>query len=506
MESYRKLVDGGGRPSHPLERMEDIISNPGEFREILSFWQDDDEDWQVFSRQVGRWLDFQRVQRLVREGPFMDDRHLFWAVHKETWDDFARQFPKLANGTRGFPEYVQSAKERLARHGFTRPFELDRDIAKQNKLATWIEFMNWEYMWYEQYVSSEKKGQRRHDKAWKTLVESGELKPGETEDELWTFEHRLQRSAERHSAERAVKTAKRDLISAEHASTSLRTSMTPLPEPQRRVEEAQANLAVAADTHSRVAQRNDCISRYVNTTKNYRIAKEDAARHQILLRWMLQQIPLIEQEESTSDGLLPVERIIRHAALPGPAAGGTDPERTPTSTPRERLVGTSHSSGPAFSPSRGGKRSRDESSSDAQPSKKAKRGNSTTMGAPACDVTSLNDQQGTTAASRPVPKPQPRDKRKGHAKRTSNIQDAGHQQASHRAKPRRSARIAEQQKLNSKRAQPNPLPRLRSLSATATITSSVTGRIRSRSGKISSRTEIRRAMPKKQKRQKKHEP
>ncbi|KAF2749608.1 hypothetical protein M011DRAFT_474966 [Sporormia fimetaria CBS 119925] len=36
---YNALVEAGGRPSHPLNRLEDIVNDPGDYRDILSFWQ-----------------------------------------------------------------------------------------------------------------------------------------------------------------------------------------------------------------------------------------------------------------------------------------------------------------------------------------------------------------------------------------------------------------------------------------------------------------------------------
>jgi hypothetical protein len=151
-EAYHKLVDTRGRPSHPLERMVDIVDDPGELREILSFWQEREGDWEVYGTQFGQWKEFQRVQRHAREGRFRNESSLFLAVQYDTWDKFASEFPKNIDGARGFPEYIQSAKERLVRNGFTRPFKFDQDLAKQDKLTTWIEFLNWEYMRYEDYA------------------------------------------------------------------------------------------------------------------------------------------------------------------------------------------------------------------------------------------------------------------------------------------------------------------------------------------------------------------
>lgn len=39
-----------------------------------------------------------------------------------------------------FSGYVDAVRRRLARHGFTRPFELNQDPKQQGKLETWIEY------------------------------------------------------------------------------------------------------------------------------------------------------------------------------------------------------------------------------------------------------------------------------------------------------------------------------------------------------------------------------
>ncbi|KAG4437684.1 hypothetical protein IFR05_006846 [Cadophora sp. M221] len=55
-ECYNTLITEGGRPSHPVSLGRDILENPGEHHEILSYWQlvsDDAEGrtWEVFEPQ-----------------------------------------------------------------------------------------------------------------------------------------------------------------------------------------------------------------------------------------------------------------------------------------------------------------------------------------------------------------------------------------------------------------------------------------------------------------------
>ncbi len=64
-----------------------------------------------------------------------------------------------------FPIYRQRVQERLTRHGFERPFQLDKDLDKQDKLATWIEFLNYEYQDYDKDMKFVESHQPEYDAA-----------------------------------------------------------------------------------------------------------------------------------------------------------------------------------------------------------------------------------------------------------------------------------------------------------------------------------------------------
>jgi hypothetical protein len=57
-EYYNTLIREGGRPSHPVSLGRDVLEDPGEYREILSYWQLVNHDaegrvWRVFGAQWG---------------------------------------------------------------------------------------------------------------------------------------------------------------------------------------------------------------------------------------------------------------------------------------------------------------------------------------------------------------------------------------------------------------------------------------------------------------------
>jgi hypothetical protein len=81
--------------------------------------------------------------------------------------------------------YIDSLKKRLTKHGFTQNFHLDQDLMRQDKLTTWIEYLNYEYRWHDEFIYLIERGQKRYDSAWKQLVDSKVLRPRETEQFIW---------------------------------------------------------------------------------------------------------------------------------------------------------------------------------------------------------------------------------------------------------------------------------------------------------------------------------
>ncbi len=259
-ECYNTLITEGGRPSHPVSLGRDIVETPGEYREILSYWQTRENDWEVFESQMRLWRDFGRWQQKNRE----EGR---------------------------FPKYVEGVKGRLAEHGFTRSFQLDEDPERQDKLTTWIEYLDYEYWWYDKKMRFVKRHQPRYDEAWKKLVDSNVLRPSETEEFIWNLDSSFQHAGEEDRAERVVESAKSVVLSVQKATTDPRRFTISLD-----AAKAQSRLEGAIRSLESIKRRNDLVSEFRKTTKNYRMSKKDAERRSILLRWILEQVPLIELE------------------------------------------------------------------------------------------------------------------------------------------------------------------------------------------------------------------
>ena len=83
-----------------------------------------------------------------------------------------------------------------------------------------------------------------------------------------------------------------------YAATQLDSNRLSIPKPERcrRLLAASRDLRTADARVSSTRRRNNLIREYLEETCSIRRAKEAAARHRILLPWILEQIPLIEVE------------------------------------------------------------------------------------------------------------------------------------------------------------------------------------------------------------------
>lgn len=194
-----------------------------------------------------------------------------------------------------FTDYVNAVKHRLASHGFIQPFYLKEDFKQQDDLATWIEYLCFEYWWLDRYTCIIDRLKPDYDKAWQKLVDKNVLRPHETQEFIRTTKSGMQTQADRN---RARETVQRAQIKARqvYTSTQLDPNRLSIPKSERikRLEEAIHKLMRAKARLKSVNERGDLIVEFVRSTFDFAFAKKDAARHRILLSWILAQVPLIE--------------------------------------------------------------------------------------------------------------------------------------------------------------------------------------------------------------------
>ncbi|KAH6613699.1 hypothetical protein B0J18DRAFT_473458 [Chaetomium sp. MPI-SDFR-AT-0129] len=104
----------------------------------------------------------------------------------DMWESYRHgQLSLLRDGREwgGFQQYTQEVQERLAKHGFDRPsVQLHQDPAQQDDVTTWIEYLCYEYHWYDQYdgaVKSPPSGRQKLPEISKRLDEDRCLTPSE---------------------------------------------------------------------------------------------------------------------------------------------------------------------------------------------------------------------------------------------------------------------------------------------------------------------------------------
>jgi hypothetical protein len=205
----------------------------------------------------------------------------------------------VKNFRRGSPNYTEAAKKLLAQYDFTRPFQLQVDSKQQDELATWIEYLVYAYAEHYELTRLINRLQPDYNVAWKTLVDSAVLRPSETEEYICDDASASQRQSEEDVAEKAVRSAevflgmalknargdpRRSRVTSSAHAWSLATG------------EGQSRLDAAKVSLKSVQRRNDLITTFRTAATGYLTAKEDAERHSIRLRWILEQLPLIEAE------------------------------------------------------------------------------------------------------------------------------------------------------------------------------------------------------------------
>ncbi|KAL8354435.1 hypothetical protein RB601_004027 [Gaeumannomyces tritici] len=313
--------------------------NPDKYQELLRPWLDDiatggyfswwsggtriHYPWGVFQRQWKRWTMFRswqrdnrdlkddgggfpeyleaekrRIKREYSERVAADELAELEANPlqlKQYWEGEQRRRKWqrhycYESGVKEFSDYVDAVKRRLARHGFTRPFELSQDPKQQGKLETWIEYLCFEYWWLDLFTRAIERRQQKRD---------------ENEEDM-----------AREALERSQQNAKRIYIETQ---LDQRRLSIPKPERIRRLQQGNREMLAAESRLEGLKRRSALIKEFKPLSKCLKAAKRDVARHRILLPWILDQIPLIEAELSR-----------------GEAAGGLDGTRA-SKTIKRRL-------------------------------------------------------------------------------------------------------------------------------------------------------------------------
>lgn len=246
-----------------------------------------------------------------------------------------------------FPNYVDAVKRRLARHDFKRPFELNQDPEQQGKLETWIEYLYFEYWWLDLFTLAIEQRQQKCDEVWRKLGDAAALRPGETTDYIRTEQCAMLCVDEERQARADVKRAKEiveDILEATRL--DLRRPSSPQSERIPRLQQGHQGVDRAQMLLERAMKRSGLIKEFKSLTDDLETAKRNAARHRILLQWILDQVPLIEAELGRNEIVSGLDGIRGSKAIKR-KLGGSDGDKTTCQTgiEKRRKLGPSRSNG-----------------------------------------------------------------------------------------------------------------------------------------------------------------
>ncbi|KAH6849900.1 hypothetical protein B0I37DRAFT_427720 [Chaetomium sp. MPI-CAGE-AT-0009] len=350
--AYNALLSDGGRPWYPFNLLEAVSRNYAEHRDMLRFWCSE-HHWDVYTKQFDRWKNFRSWQDDNRgvldiEADFkklLAEDALWSRGHKQSPEPNnperqANRLRTLTNqrkrehrhfveggvakmkGENRFPVYVQAAQTRLKRHGFTREFQPARNHLHQDELTTWIEYLNYEYWAHDNLAEEAAQRQPRYEQTLRALLDGEVLLPGETAESVTEFHFHLQLSGEQYRAEEAVKNAESNVEARQEALANTKNSAHRL-EQDKSLARLQERLKEAIEALTAIETRVRLIVAYCNAYEPYKVARDKVANHQLLLKWILDQFPLVEAELTegkyvTTPGGTRTRRLSHEGNLDGP--------------------------------------------------------------------------------------------------------------------------------------------------------------------------------------------
>ncbi|KAI2618211.1 hypothetical protein GGR54DRAFT_640779 [Hypoxylon sp. NC1633] len=334
---YHELVQEGGRPLFPVDIILDVNRDPEKYGELLRPWMESPDSvsaTRIFQRQRNRWHDFRKWQYDNRD--LDDDSDTFLAFVEQRKHVIQRDYlpetqaKRLAEieadpsclrplwevvqlgrerqmyhcrerGCKGFRDYTTAVKRRLTRHGFTQPFELNEDPKKQDKLTTWVEYLNYEYWWLDKFTSDIERLEPGRDKAWQELVDKKILKSHETMEFVRTVASGIEIQTEKDQAWKAVQRAESEAKRI-YWLTQKDPERLRIPQAKRisMLSNGTENLLAARRWLERTQNRGHLILQYVQGTWDHDDARRDAICHRRLVQWVLDQVPLVEAEMNQS--------------------------------------------------------------------------------------------------------------------------------------------------------------------------------------------------------------
>lgn len=319
-EAFRALAAAGGRPIHPINLLQNVLAAPGEYRDILTCWQDRPDEWQVFTEQLTRWKDFRSFQASERQSYPRDIAHYAQKVRAYLGDQHGVEFPASFRASEGC---------------------LHAGPTCQGKLATWIEYLYYEYLQHDSYNQVLVNYEPGYQKACTALIDSRVLHRSEHLErsplelctpsslEIARRNHEKRSVDSQVQGQRVVSKATSSPPVGPQAQAQHVDLNKPLSSPPGSPEASSGHPSqsshsrrnrLSSETGQDLERRRDQsglrrdrmeterkaeqVLSFKTRTTPYRLARDEVERHRACLRWALAQVPLIVKEEADAQSSL----------------------------------------------------------------------------------------------------------------------------------------------------------------------------------------------------------
>jgi hypothetical protein len=162
-------------------------------------------------------------------------------------------------------------------------------------LTTWIEYLNYEYWIHDGVADKAAKLQTQYETRLRELMDANVLLPGETPESVCEFHHGFIIQREKEVANKAVKAAETAVSVAERPLDSTNRD-THRQGQEVALARARERLKKAVEAENAVKKRSELIFKFGSVNNPFNQSRQQAENHQILLQWILDQVPLIEAE------------------------------------------------------------------------------------------------------------------------------------------------------------------------------------------------------------------
>lgn len=254
------LVQDGGRAPFPVSEIMQVMEDPGQYADILSYWDSDGLHWKAQGHHLVDWIQFREAQRQGRKQG-------------------------------AFSRHDSQVRAILSRHNFDKQIQLTEDPSQQDPLSTWAEYLALKYRAYDRHQRAYQRKQQHFDREWKKLQGAGIVPASDTPDDFNGKRIAAAQEQKVRKARTALQSAEAKLQSAKAAHDS-----------EERILELQARIVQLQQTLDAAKKGSSMMTAFLDATSGYWGLQKESQRQEKFLKWMLQQVPIIEQEMEDAEG------------------------------------------------------------------------------------------------------------------------------------------------------------------------------------------------------------